>query len=249
MTASPERLIALHGASNFRDLGGRRTTDGRSVRWRLLFRSDRLSALNAADAAELARLGIGHVVDFRGAGEQAAAPDRVAGAQWHDAAIQPTVFRDVRAHLAAGEALTAAAMAGMMQATYRKFIRDDGAQFAALFALLLQGDAPLVFHCTAGKDRTGVAAALVLLALGVPRAQVLEDYLLTNRSYRVPPDEQGDFALAPAAAAALWTASPAYLQAALDVIDGEWGGVQHYLAEQLGVGERERSELAQRYLA
>lgn len=248
MTRIPERLIALEGASNFRDLGGRRTSDGRSVRWRLLFRADRLSALSGDDDVRLADLGLAHVVDFRGPNEQAAAPDRVADATWHNAGIQPTLFADVRAHLAGGDVLTAEVMAGMMQGIYRKFIREDGAQFAKLFALLLRGDGPLVFHCTAGKDRTGVAAALVLLALGVPRAQVLEDYLLTNQNYRVPADEQGDFALESGAAEALWTAAPSYLQAAFDVMDTEWGGVLRYLDDQLGVGTAERTELAGRYL-
>lgn len=244
---APTRTIALHGASNLRDLGGWQATDGHRVRWRMLFRSDRLSDLAPADVARLRQLRLAHVVDFRGPVEQSAAPDRDVGATWHDAAIRPTLFRDIQAHRARGEVLTADAVAAMMRGAYRQFVRADTVQFARLFALLLQGDAPLAFHCTAGKDRTGVAAALVLSALGVPRAQVLEDYLLTNQYYRVPADEQGP-AIPPDAAAALWAAKAEYLDAAFDTVEREFGGLPVYLERQLRLGAMQRDVLRRRYL-
>jgi hypothetical protein len=79
-----------------------------------------------------------------------------------------------------------------MKQTYRAFVHDNSPRFAELFHHLLDTDAPMVFHCTAGKDRTGVAAALILLALGVPRDVVLQDYLLTNKHYCHPPLPQSE---------------------------------------------------------
>lgn len=244
---APMRTITLRGASNLRDLGGWPTADGRRVRWRTLFRSDRLSDLAPDDVARLRQLRLAHVVDFRGPIEQRAAPDRDVGATWHDAAIQPTLFRDIQAHRARGEVLTADAVAAMMCSAYRQFVRADTAQFARLFALLLQDDVPLAFHCTAGKDRTGVAAALLLSALDVPRAQVLEDYLLTNRCYRVPEDERGPD-LPHDAAAALWAANADYLNAAFDTVEQEFGGLSRYLETELRLGAAQRNALQRRYL-
>ncbi|MEN9631176.1 MAG: hypothetical protein RJA10_4404, partial [Pseudomonadota bacterium] len=110
-----------------------------------------------------------------------------------------------------------------------------------------QSDTPLVFHCTAGKDRTGVAAALILLALGVPRDVVLQDYLLSNELYRRPPGlPHSD--TPPEALAVLWRVQAGFLDAALDAVDADHGGLDGYLRHRLGVGPSARDVLRQRYL-
>jgi protein-tyrosine phosphatase len=103
-----------------------------------------------------------------------------------------------------------------------------------------------VFHCTAGKDRTGFAAALILLALGVPRQTVLADYLLTNQHYRHPPMPHSD---TPAEVlAVLWRVQQGFLDAALQAVDHDQGGIDRYLRQRLGLGDAALARLAALYL-
>ncbi|MBS0524360.1 MAG: tyrosine-protein phosphatase, partial [Proteobacteria bacterium] len=134
----------------------------------------------------------------------------------------------------------------LMQDTYRAFVSDNTAQFAGLFEQLLAEDTPLVFHCTAGKDRTGFAAALILLALGVDRDVVMQDYLLTNGLYRRPESLKSS---APEEVLnVIWRVREDFLQAALQSVDRDHGGVQRYLGRRLGVDEAARRRLADLYL-
>ena len=115
-----------------------------------------------------------------------------------------------------------------------------------MFEHLLQADTPLVMHCTAGKDRTGVAVALILLALGVPRALVLQDYLLTNALYRHPPVPSSQ---TPAEVlAVLWRVQADFLDAALQVVDTDQGGLESYFSRRLGLSDTARQALLARYL-
>lgn len=242
-----ERSIRLSGASNFRDLGGYRGRDGRTVRWRTLFRSDHLGALTADDEAAVRALTIRRVFDFRGVQERAAFPDKALGMQAYSLPVEPTVFRRVQEMLQADVSITPERMVALMEDTYRAFARDDTAQFSSLFGHLLEHPTPLVFHCTAGKDRTGFAAAMIMLALGVPRDQVMEDYLLTNRYYRAP-RVVGDARVPQAAREVLWGVRAEFLAAALDAVEADCGSVDTYLESRLGVGAAERDRLAQAYL-
>jgi protein-tyrosine phosphatase len=242
----PARSLPLAGASNFRDLGGYGGHGGRTVRWRRLFRSDHLATLTASDLACLADLGIARAVDFRGVNERAALSYTLPGVQQHALTIEPTVVQRVQLLLHTGHALTAREAVGLMQDTYRGFVHDNAPRFAQLFALLLESDAPLVFHCTAGKDRTGFAAALILLALGVPRGAVMQDYLLTNTLYRHPEGLAGP---APhEVLEVLWRVQEDFLTSALDGVDRYPGGLDGYLAQVLGVGPAERQRLNTLYL-
>lgn len=240
------RALDLAGASNFRDLGGYRTAAGCRVRWQLLYRSDQLNALVPDDVAMLRALGIGSALDFRGEQESAAAAYAWPGMARHALPIEPTVVQEMRKLLAAGGQLTAEHTVRLMQQTYRHFVTDCQAQYRGLFEHLLAGPGPLVFHCTAGKDRTGLAAVLILRALGVPMTQVMEDYLLTNRLYRLPATLTGS--LSPEVLAILWRVQPGFLQAALDVLEQDFGGVEAYLERELGVAGPERQRLAELYL-
>ncbi|MGE0497837.1 MAG: tyrosine-protein phosphatase [Ramlibacter sp.] len=237
----------LRNPSNFRDLGLYLGAGGRPLRRGRLFRSDHLGALPADDVAALQPLGIGRVLDFRGATERQAAPCALPGVPVHSLAIEPTVVQALSALVAAGQSITAADAVACMQDTYRGFVRDSSHRFAELFAHLLASDEPLVFHCTAGKDRTGFAAALILLALGVPHDDVMRDYLLTNERLR-PPAGAGH-GLSPEVARLLWQVQPAFLEAAFDAVQQDYGGLAPYLAEGLGLGAPERERLASLYLA
>ncbi len=244
--ASFSRSLPLAGATNFRDLGGYAGQGGRPVRWRRLFRSDHLAWLTGQDAETLAPLGLSRAIDFRGEAESAALAYVLPGVAYHPLPIEPTVVQRAKDMAQANRQITPAIAVELMQDTYRAFVSDNAAQFAALFEHLLQSDAPLVFHCTAGKDRTGFAAALILLALGVPRDVVMQDYLLTNSLYQPPAHFTGT---APTEVMnVLWRVQEEFLHAALDAVDRDHGGLDRYLAARLGVGPAERARLAQMYL-
>jgi protein-tyrosine phosphatase len=167
MSDSPARHLNLVGASNFRDLGGYPARDGRVVRWRQIFRSNHLGHLTADDIEVLRGLGVKSAFDFRGAEEREAALCGVEEITVHSLPIEPTVVAALRAQLAGGAPLTSAAALDVMRDSYRNYVRNNTQNFRALFAHLLEDRAPLVIHCTAGKDRTGFACALILHALGV----------------------------------------------------------------------------------
>lgn len=245
-SSDPSRSVPLAGASNFRDLGGYAGAGGRRVKWRRVFRADHLAALTADDRERLAALGIARAVDFRGVHERAALGYTLERVEQHALTIEPTVVQRAQQLLQAGHALTAREAVGLMQDTYRGFAGENAPRFAQLFALLLASNAPLVFHCTAGKDRTGFAAALVLLALGVPRDVVMQDYLLTNTLYRRPEGLAGP---APREVLeVLWRVQEDFLNAALDGVDRHPGGFDGYLAQVLGVDDAARGRLQALYL-
>jgi len=243
---SPPRVLSLSGATNFRDLGGYRGHEGRPLRWRRLFRSEQLGALTAADHDVLAALGVAAAFDFRGKDERAAAPYAVPGLAQHSLAIEPTVAQRMQAIADSGRALTGPVVQGLMKDLYRGLVDERAARFAEFFAHLLSAEAPLVFHCTAGKDRTGVAAALLLLALGVPRETVMQDYLLTNEVFKPPWAPRPD--MPPEVMRALWGVQAEYLDAALEMIDREHGGPERYLERVIGLDAERAARLAARYL-
>ena len=243
---TPSRSLNLTGATNFRDLGGYPGQDGRLVRWRRLFRSDNLAHLQHPGQAFVPHQGLTLAFDFRGVNERADASYDLPGVVQHSLSIEPTVVQSLRALMDTGRRLTEPDAVALMQQTYRAFVHDNASRFGELFTHLLDNDAPLVFHCTAGKDRTGFAAALILLALGVSREVVMDDFLLTNALYRragptvhteVPREVME----------VIWKVRGEFLDAALHVVDADYGGADNFLA-RIGVGERERARLVSLYL-
>ncbi|WHZ12128.1 MAG: Protein tyrosine phosphatase [Burkholderiaceae bacterium] len=243
---NPSRSLNLEGASNFRDLGGYPAAAGQQVRWRHLFRSDQLGGLTGHDLQQLQTLGLARAFDLRGTHERAATPYQLPGVVQHALPIEPTVVQRMKDLLEAGRTVTAQDTVRLMEQTYRAFVHDNAARFAELFGHLLETDTPLVFHCTAGKDRTGFAAALILLALGVSRETVMQDYLLTNDLFRAP---QIDTGRAPREVVqVLWRVQREFLDAALTAVQADWGGIDRYLAEALHVGAAQRHRLVELYL-
>ncbi len=247
MAQHPDRVLPLSGATNFRDLGGYRAADGRSVRWRCLFRSDHLGGLTQADRQVLGKLDLTRALDFRGRAERAAATYDLPGLAQHSLAIEPTVVQRLQEAAASGQPMTGSLVAAYMQDLYRSLVNDHAHRFAELFGHLQAAEGPIVFHCTAGKDRTGMAAALLLLALGVSHEQVMQDFLLTNQVFRHMPAARTD--LPAEALAVLWRVQAGFLQAALQTIEADQGGIDRYLANRLGQGPHEIQALRNRYLS
>src|SRR5450756_933041 len=246
MSDSPARHLDLAGASNFRDLGGYPGKDGRTVRWRQIFRSNHLGHLTEADIAVLRPLGLRSAFDFRGTEERDAAMCSLAGISVHSLPIEPTVVAALRARLAGGAALSSADALEVMRDSYRNYVRYNTPSFRALFAHLLEDRAPLVIHCTAGKDRTGFASALILHALGVPDQVIAEDYLLTNRFYRRDPSASSE--LPDNVRQVPGSVDASFLAAAFDAIGADYGDLESYFSDGLGLGAQQRAELAARYL-
>jgi len=180
-----ERLVPFEGTLNFRDLGGYRGLGGRRVRWGMVFRSDALSELTDADLRLLSRLGLRVVHDFRWDVERRSAPSRLPA----DAGLR-SVVRTVGSPPAGQVEVLDLVMAGkvddlgveFMVELYGQMLTEAASTFGALLTSLAEpGQLPALFHCTAGKDRTGIAAGLLLSLLGVPHETVLHDYELSTR--------------------------------------------------------------------
>ena len=246
MTESDRRL-PLDGATNFRDLGGYRGRDQRPLRWRRLFRSDHLAHLSDADRRALAQLGVRRAFDFRGVQERAAATYDLPGLQQHSLAIEPSVAQRMTDLVRSGVVLDEAHMTELMHELYVHLVDANAGRYAEWFDHLLADDSPLVFHCTAGKDRTGVAAALLLAALGVPRPVIEQDFLLSNQHYRRPHFTNPN-AIPEAALAVLWGVRPSFLQTALGTIETRLGGLEHYLGTRMKLTPAARERLAASYL-
>lgn len=257
------RVLPLEGGRNFRDLGGYRTVDGRMVKWDKVFRSGSLASLTDKDYAALAPLGIQTVVDFRIDYERAAEPTTWRGGT-------PDIL--VKANSAGGgdsetfaKALmnpnaTPESVRATMIEFYRQMPEQYADQYAVLFKRLATTDGPVLFNCTAGKDRTGIAAALVLTALGVPRQTVVDDYAMSEKVV-----DYGALLDAPAGASGsaaldalrkiprpivmpIFRSEPAYIEAALTQIETQYGSIDGYLTKRLGITEAELTAMRARLL-
>ena len=238
--------MILAGAPNFRDLAGQpayRGLHGRRLRQGRVSRSDHLGPLQPADLQRLQEtLGVGlRVVDLRGVQERASAPCAIPGARVLSVPIEPTIVQKLTDLLAAGHTLSPGQTVSLMQDTYRGFVRGNTHRMAALFEHVLADDAsPLIFHCTAGKDRTGFAAALLLQALGVPQEVVLHDYLVTNQRLQ---DRTQPTPLPPPVAHVLHRVQPEFLEAALAAVEEDHRDLPDYFRRGLGLGDAEMARL------
>ncbi len=240
-----ERRLPLEGAVNFRDLGGYETSDGRRVRWRTVFRSDALSALTPSDHAMLREIGVRLVCDLRLPGERKHAPNALPD----DAAIErlepgfiPRGTLDMLAALRAGT-LHGEAIIEEVTTHYWHMPRDHHETFAMILRRLAEPTShAAVIHCTSGKDRTGFTVALVLLALGVPRETVFEDYLLTN-DHRRDVTRLLNLPLSEADMAILTSARRGYLENAFNSMVDFSGSIEAYMRDAIGVDDPLRARL------
>ncbi len=252
------RVKSFEKLSNFRDFGGYPTRDGARVTFGKLYRSADFSEVSPADRAALDALGVKFVVDLRRASEWAQYPSL-----WPGEGV-----RIIRQDLAGAEpeihsvrTYDADAVRAAMQAAYARYPFER--RFISLFRDLLHGLAdeeggPVIVHCAAGKDRTGVACALVLHALGVDRDTIVEDYLLSNETIdvadrlarvraRLAAQVQGelpDDALLP-----MIKVEETYLEAALSRMEREAGSIDAYIGAVLGVSDEARARLRAHLLA
>jgi protein-tyrosine phosphatase len=254
-----QRRLLFSGAKNFRDLGGYQTTDDMSIRWGLLYRSDSLHKLTAGDLRNLSALGLDRVIDLRSTYEKHHEPDQL-----------PEELKSRLVHIPILDSST-----GLFQNSRQEFVKIlptiDAANFmintnielATRFApqmqqfidiLLSSNGRPVLFHCAAGKDRTGYAAAIFLRLLGVPQEVVMEDYLLTNQYFlsayrwtlRVMQLVRGRrFAQS---VREFMIAEPGYLGSAFTAIDETYGSFDRYVSAGLGLTSMDIANLRSLYL-
>ena len=236
-------VVPLKGGSNFRDLGGYRTADGRAVRRSTVFRSAHLGTLTDEDRVALVGLGVRTIVDLRGVSEAAETPHLIDGVDCRvvGAHIEPQLGDKIRVAVADGSA-TPHLMMQYLTDHYRDYPRRCAPGFRTLFATLSDGShRPLVFHCTAGKDRTGFASALLLTLLGVPWDTVMDDYLRTNDLWTGHVGRYTELDID--TRAAIVEARTPYLEAAFDVVRQDFGGPEVFAEKALGLDAKARERL------
>lgn len=231
--------IPLQGQSNFRDVGGYATQDGKLIRKGLLYRSGDLSRLTPQDLAYLNSLGLSEIVDFRTSEESKQAPDRIPASIKAYESI-PVAAGELNMTTLLNDAKNRPdKLKNSLVEVNQSFVDDSKPQFEEFFRILLSSKGPLVFHCTAGKDRTGFATALFYEAMGVHRDIIVEDYLASGQYLRPLQQSAQLFAkekgIDPAAIEPLLSVKPEYLEAAFDLIDKKYGGVEAYLKSELKV--------------
>jgi protein-tyrosine phosphatase len=241
------RFIPMEGGRNFRDLGGYRTADGRTVRWGRIYRSGSLGALTPAAAARLEALHPSAIIDLRSTEERASDTNRrlVSARIGYWARPYSLSQGDFAQVMKSG--LTAERSRQIMLSAYRALPREQAPSYRVLFSRLMTAKGPVVFNCSAGKDRTGLGAALVLRALGVRYAVAREDYLLSRDAPGMATMTLGTGPITPALAP-IMAVEPGYLDAAFDQIDRDYGSLDAYLARALGVGPHEKQRLRARLL-
>lgn len=237
------RKVELEGSLNCRDLGGLRTADGRTTRRGRVFRSDALATLTADDQARLADLGIRAVFDLRTQEERLRAPNRLPlGPTQHPVGFIPRGNPEMFQAVNAGQLDVAGTRATMLQ-QYENLILDHTDRLAGVYrGLLGQPGVPAIIHCASGKDRTGIVSAVLLLAVGVRRDDVLEDYHISNFQRRPVDLFQGSAAAA--AVEQIMCAVPEYLEVALAAAERKFGSLDDYLSRGVGLRDEERLALA-----
>lgn len=258
-----DRVIHLKGTTNTRDIGGYQTTDMRTLRWGQIIRSDNLSRLTADDFKKLEDMGLKTVIDLRTEKEHDESPTIWQGDH------PPRFF-----HFPIGDAkdrwfitqremmkknrFTEEQALSHMVAGYRMFADEGKSSYQKMMEVVLdESNWPVLIHCSAGKDRSGIAVALIMEALGVDRETIMQEYLLTNDVSRV--EEKAAFMareskklakgskFSKGVPASAWLpivgVRKEMLEAFYDRVDEDYGSMDAYLTD-LGVGKNARHALA-----
>jgi protein-tyrosine phosphatase len=236
---TPDRRRPIEGTYNLREVGGYAASGGRT-RWGKLFRSDALHRLTDASRDDFAQLGLGLVIDLRDESELLAAPSRIDGLG----------IRIVHEPIFTGDSVERVSSTVTLERLYRSIVAEYGENIAAAVGHIARsGDTPVLVHCTAGKDRTGLVIAFALTAVGVDRDEVIADYALTEQNLAGEWVERMILQLTDAGAEltpeleALIGASPSALIAGvIELVERNYGSVAGYLVDN-GLTEADLASL------
>lgn len=270
---SKQRFVAVEGVINFRDLGGYQTYDGRQVKWGKVFRSAQLDRVTAKGVSTLAALDVQTVIDLRFSAETERYPTNKAAfpnaeiLSWHQERQPDSGSRSMAMQRSWRDSLESEdphQVHEAMRSNYPKKLYSHRAIYRTMLLRLISGNTPLVFHCAAGKDRTGVAAALILSLLGVSDEQIVADYLLTQQEVAslldnwvaggaTDGDDYTDFQQRLASyprtlIQPVFDADEAYITTLFDYVDEEYGGFEKYAQQKLELSDNELNSLRENLL-
>ena len=249
------RLLPMDGAHNTSELGGYKTTDGKSVKWGMLFRSDKLSDISGTDQEYLQNLGIKKIIDFRSEEEKTEDPD-----------IIPSGISYVEMPISVDGAMRSkieAVLKGETDKEVKSFLIDANREFVTSYTDvyenflrgLIDDDAPTLFHCTAGKDRAGFAAAISLIALGVSREDVIEDYMKTNAFTKDRIEEiLGQIKLMSLYQTDTEILRPligverVYIETAFKTAEEKYGSLENFIRDGLNISDEDIQKLRNKFL-
>ena len=249
------RLLPMDGAHNTRELGGYKTTDGKSVKWGMLFRSDKLSDISGTDQEYLQNLGIKKIIDFRSEEEKTEDPDIIpSGISYVEMPI--SVDGAMRSKIEAvlkGE--TDKEVKSFLIDANREFVTNYTDVYESFLRGLIDDDAPTLFHCTAGKDRAGFAAAISLIALGVSREDVIEDYMKTNAFTKDRIEEiLGQIKLMSLYQTDTEILRPligverVYIETAFKTAEEKYGSLENFIRDGLNISDEDIQKLRNKFL-
>ena len=255
------RVLNFEGISNFRDLGGYPTENGQRVKWGVLYRSATLADSTPADLQALQRLRLSALVDFRSSAEKEEEPNRLPDPPGFRIVEIPTLDEgnkalvgEIMARIESGDFDGFDPDKSMIIAN-RQFASEFTPQFRQFVQTVIDAEGqPLVWHCSAGKDRTGFAAAILLRLLGVPEDIVIDDYMASKQHalearrselllLRLFKGEEAADKLS-----VMMGVEEAWLEAAFEEIDSTWGGFDAYVRDGLQLNERDVYRLRQALL-
>ena len=249
------RLLPMDGAHNTRELGGYKTTDGKSIKWGMLYRSDKLSDISKTDQKYLQTLGIKKIVDFRSEEEKTEDPDIIPeGIDYIEMPI--SVDGAMRSKIEA-------VLKGETDKEVKSFLVDANREFVTSYTDvyenflrgLIDEDAPTLFHCTAGKDRAGFAAAITLIALGVSRETVIKDYMKTNAFTQERIEEILDqielmslYQTDAEILRPLIGVERVYIETAFKTAEEKYGSLENFIRDGLNISDEDIQKLRNRFL-
>lgn len=256
-----ERKLIINNLDNFRDLGGLKTKDGRFVSWGRFYRSDALNELLTSEFPYIEDLKINKVFDLRSDFEIETAKDNLPANVIYEhfpifADKNSGMLQGLQEKMSQGILTVADAQELLMQAN-QAFVNEDSAKFNTLLhQIIVEDDMPNVFHCTAGKDRTGYTAAMILAILKVDKQTILDEYEMTNfyteakikkmiENYANQKNIKGK--IEPDAIGALMSVNKKYLEAAFDIIEQKYGGIDAYVKNELGFSDLQRQAIIEKY--
>ena len=249
------RLLPMDGAHNTRELGGYKTTDGKSVKWGMLYRSDKLSDISDTDQAYLQNLGIKKIIDFRSKEEKEEDPDIIPkGIDYIEMPI--SVDGAMRSKIEA-------VLKGETNKDVKSFLIDANKEFVSNYTdvyedflrNLIDDDGPALFHCTAGKDRAGFAAAITLIALGVSKEDVINDYMKTNQFTKERIEEiigqielmtlyQTDAEIL----RPLLGVEREYIETAFQTAEEKYGSLENFIRDGLNISDKDIQKLRNKFI-
>ena len=259
VNGGPNRYIPFQGIRNFRDLGGYRTKAGHHIKWGKLFRSGQLSDLTPKDQGDFKALGIKLICDFRYESEQHRAPTKIEdseGVYILNLPIKTGSFRSFFESIGVSEPGYEDMLEGMKE-IYRNFVNEQTDHYANMFHHILETGNSTLIHCSAGKDRTGFGAAMILAALGVDKDIIMADYLLSAQYFSANEalailEKNGSNSGGPKydldVFRPVYEVYPEYLLTAFEEIEQKFNSIDQYITDALGITPEIRQALKDKYL-